>query len=1026
MVQIPQVNSNVFYFPQGHAEHAYQPVHFPADFKIPSKIPCRVAAIHYRADPATDEVYAKLRLVPLHISKVSIDDDDVVGNDNMSETKNKYQSHTKTLTQSDANNGGGFSCPKNCAETLFPPLDYSGQLLSQDIFLMDAHGETWRFRHVYSGMPKRHLLTTGWSDFVTDKLLVSGDSLVFVKAENSDLHIGIRRSKKRNDCRFNFPSKRKSGSETGIRLRPPSYGGKVKAEDVIDAVKLGVNMQPFDVVYYPRVGTPEFFVKTSLIRTTLQTRWCSGMRFKMVIETEDSSRILWFYGTIASVQAVDPAWPDSLWRLLQVTWDNPYVLTNMKILNPWQVKILPDMPTFPIDGQLSMPTFPNIQTPNVPIMYLPETSPAGMQGARHDHFSHSKSVPFNRDATTSTTVSNNLTLQKESASENASCLISMSTQPSEKQDHTKPKQIVLFGKTIQIDTGNGNAEKKITSSSSDPLQDLPKRCSGERLECDPESQCKEDTLAGETVEIEDSEFNFKMTRSKKGCNKESKKKKIDGNTDVDPPLWHAIAGRIVQIPQVNSKIFYFPQGHAEHAYQPVNFPADIKIPSRIPCRVAAISYRADPDTDEVYAKLKLVPLNNSEVSSDDDAVGGIDDMSKTKIKYKSYTKTLTHSDATCGCSGGFSCPRYCAETLFPPLDYSGTPPSQNISPTDVHGETWVFKHVYRGAPKRHILVTGWREFVTEKHLVSGDSLVFLRAENGDLHIGIRRSKRGNDYGFNPSSKSKPGNEIGIRLVPSSGELTSSSGEKDDKLQKNDKGNDLRISDKVMGIGKVKAEDVIEAVKLGVNMQPFDVVYYPRVGTPEFFVETSLIRTALQTQWYCGMRFKMAIETEEDLSRIIWFYGTITSFIAADPAWPDSLWRLLQPYFQQPFNHDDATTSTIISNNPALQMASTSENVSYSTQPSETLDHAKSEEFVPFSQTIQIDSGNENAEKRVTNYSSDPLQDLLKVSSGEKLECNPDNQCKKDALAGETVEIEDSVSSSEEEAWQLYLQWNEEE
>lgn len=40
----------------------------------------------------------------------------------------------------------------------------------------------------------------------------------------------------------------------------------------------------------------------------------------------------------------------------------------------------------------------------------------------------------------------------------------------------------------------------------------------------------------------------------------------------------------------------------------------------------------------------------------------------------------------------------------------------------------------------------------------------------------------------------------------------------------------------MGIGKVKAEDVIEAVKLGVNMQLFYVVYYPRLGTPEFFYE----------------------------------------------------------------------------------------------------------------------------------------------------------------------------------------------
>ncbi|CAI8590106.1 unnamed protein product [Vicia faba] len=101
------------------------------------------------------------------------------------------------------------------------------------------------------------------------------------------------------------------------------------------------------------------------------------------------------------------------------------------------------------------------------------------------------------------------------------------------------------------------------------------------------------------------------TRSNKKKEKESKKKLIDGNRDVDPQLWHAIAGGMVRIPEVNSKIFYFPQGHAEHACVPVHFPNDFKIPSQIPCRVAAIQYRADPDTDEVYAKLRLVPLHIS-------------------------------------------------------------------------------------------------------------------------------------------------------------------------------------------------------------------------------------------------------------------------------------------------------------------------------------------------------------------------------------------------------------------------------
>lgn len=117
MVQILEVDSKIFYFPQGHVEHAYYPVNFSAHSKTLYQISCRVKVIHYRDDPKTYELYAKLRLISLHIIKVSFDDGDVASINNMSATKNKYQSFTKTLTQSDENNGGGFSYPKFYVET---------------------------------------------------------------------------------------------------------------------------------------------------------------------------------------------------------------------------------------------------------------------------------------------------------------------------------------------------------------------------------------------------------------------------------------------------------------------------------------------------------------------------------------------------------------------------------------------------------------------------------------------------------------------------------------------------------------------------------------------------------------------------------------------------------------------------------------------------------------------------------------------------------------------------------------------
>jgi hypothetical protein len=110
------------------------------------------------------------------------------------------------------------------------------------------------------------------------------------------------------------------GNGNGSKSNESLMGrGKVRAESVIQAAVLAANGLPFETVYYPRANTPEFFVKASLVKTVMQIRWCSGMRFKMAFETEDSSRISWFMGTVCSVQDADPlCWPGSPWRLLQV------------------------------------------------------------------------------------------------------------------------------------------------------------------------------------------------------------------------------------------------------------------------------------------------------------------------------------------------------------------------------------------------------------------------------------------------------------------------------------------------------------------------------------------------------------------------------------------------------------------------------------------------------------------------------------------------------------------------------------
>ncbi|EEF32449.1 auxin response factor 18 [Ricinus communis] len=507
MVQIPPINSKVFYFPQGHAEHSQSPVDFSS--RIPSLVLCRVAGVKYLADSETDEVYAKISLFPLPSNELDFGDE--IGlcdtSTNGTNSTEKPTSFAKTLTQSDANNGGGFSVPRYCAETIFPRLDYSADPPVQTVVAKDVHGEIWKFRHIYRGTPRRHLLTTGWSTFVNQKKLVAGDSIVFLRAESGDLCVGIRRAKRGIGGGNGPESSPPSGWTTNASCVNPYTGGfslflkedeskglrngggirgkvRVKAEEVLESAALAANGQPFEVVYYPRASTPEFCVKASSVRASTRIQWCSGMRFKMAFETEDSSRISWFMGTIASVQVADPIrWPNSPWRLLQVTWDEPDLLQNVKRVSPWLVELVSNMPVihlspfspprkklrlpqhldFPLDGQFQLPSFSgNPLGPSSPLCCLSDNTPAGIQGARHAQFGISLSdLQLNKLQSglflsslqrfnSHSRVSESFMKSNTNSNENLSCLLTMgnSNTNSEKSDNVKRHQFVLFGQPI--------------------------------------------------------------------------------------------------------------------------------------------------------------------------------------------------------------------------------------------------------------------------------------------------------------------------------------------------------------------------------------------------------------------------------------------------------------------------------------------------------------------------------------------------------------------------------------------------
>ncbi|XP_051120543.1 auxin response factor 22-like [Andrographis paniculata] len=521
MVQMPAVNSRVYYFPQGHAEHTLSNVDFGGLPRIPPMILCRVASLKYLADLETDEVYSKIGLIPVGKNDCGYDEDGgALGAKRSESTNEKPTSFAKTLTQSDANNGGGFSVPRYCAETIFPRLDYTADPPVQNVIVKDVHGETWKFRHIYRGTPRRHLLTTGWSSFVNQKKLVAGDSIVFLRAENGDLCVGIRRAKRGVGANGNESTSVWNSGSAGAGAY--NYGGfsgfleedkkllihgnrnpwekgkgKVMPESVLEAAVMAAKGQPFEVVYYPRASTPEYFVKASSVNAAMKIRWDSGMRFKMAFETEDSSRISWFMGTVTSVQVSDPIrWPNSLWRILQVAWDEPDLLQNVKCVSPWLVEMVASVPVlhlspfssprkklrlsqhpdFSLDGgggsagaggRFPMPPFSgNPLGLSNPLCCLPDSISVGIQGVRHARIGvpsldlqlsnklQAGLFPFQPSVTRldphGRILDSNMARSYTDRNENISCLLTIgsSSKKSEKTDGVKTPLFILFGQPI--------------------------------------------------------------------------------------------------------------------------------------------------------------------------------------------------------------------------------------------------------------------------------------------------------------------------------------------------------------------------------------------------------------------------------------------------------------------------------------------------------------------------------------------------------------------------------------------------
>ncbi|WJX74213.1 hypothetical protein P8452_57888 [Trifolium repens] len=334
LTSLPKKGNVVVYFPQGHLEQfsslsLFSPLEIPT-FDLQPQIFCRVVNVQLLANKENDEVYTQVTLLPqAELEGMCLDGKECEGleadeDGNGKPTPAKLASHMfcKTLTASDTSTHGGFSVPRRAAEDCFPPLDYKQERPSQELVAKDLHGVDWKFRHIYRGQPRRHLLTTGWSIFVSQKNLVSGDAVLFLRGENGELRLGIRRAAR---PRNGLPQ-----SIVGNQSCSPSFLSSVA--NAISAKSM------FHVFYSPRAIHADFVVPYQKYVKSIRSLVTTGTRFKMKFEMDESSERRFSGGIVIGMSDLDPyKWPKSKWRCLMVRWDEDIETNRQDRVSPWEI-----------------------------------------------------------------------------------------------------------------------------------------------------------------------------------------------------------------------------------------------------------------------------------------------------------------------------------------------------------------------------------------------------------------------------------------------------------------------------------------------------------------------------------------------------------------------------------------------------------------------------------------------------------------------------------------------------------------
>uniref|UniRef100_A0ACD5VNS6 Uncharacterized protein n=1 Tax=Avena sativa TaxID=4498 RepID=A0ACD5VNS6_AVESA len=325
LVEVPQRDERVFYFLQGHLEQLQEPTD-PAllaeqikMFQVPYKILCKVVNVELKAEMDTDEVFAQITLQPDPDQEnlLTLPDPPLP-----EMARPVVHSFCKILTPSDTSTHGGFSVLRRHANECLPPLDMSMPTPTQELISMDLHGSEWRFKHIYRGQPRRHLLTTGWSTFVTSKKLIAGDAFVYLRSETGEQRVGVRR----------LVQKQSTMPASVISSQSMHLGVLASASHAIKTNSI------FLVYYRPRLSQSQYIVSVNKYLESTKVGFTVGKRFRMNFEGEDVP-VKKFSGTIVGNGDLSPQWSGSEWKSLKVQWDHETTNCNgPERVSPWEIE----------------------------------------------------------------------------------------------------------------------------------------------------------------------------------------------------------------------------------------------------------------------------------------------------------------------------------------------------------------------------------------------------------------------------------------------------------------------------------------------------------------------------------------------------------------------------------------------------------------------------------------------------------------------------------------------------------------